>query len=319
MAATPSKDDAAQANGSSERTEAQTGEKHNIQQGDSNTAPDPKRAKTGDQSKGEKQPTLEETLSWTGGSKGQSKEAPKEEEKERGDAEQKEAKLEKKQEEGDDDKASVAEQDKQASKPDDDEKSSAERPHADPGVPSNVLEKGIIYFFFRPRVNVTEPEEVSDIARSYLVLRPMAPDAALGSGPIGDAGNSRLVALPKKVLPESGKDRFLVFVEKAHASFQTLKDEFLPGAESVTKTRGTRVEPAAVPAAEGVYVITTTGRESHLAYVTTLPAAGDGGMGDVQRDLGIKERGSFIVSTKNPEFPGPANARLSQGPEFSKE
>merc|ERR1712093_360812 len=76
----------------------------------------------------------------------------------------------------------------------------------DPGergddVSSSILEKGIIYFFFRPRVNVDEPQDVNDVARTYMVMRPIPLDAKLGDGPIGDAGNCRLLALPKKVLP----------------------------------------------------------------------------------------------------------------------
>ncbi len=83
---------------------------------------------------------------------------------------------------------------------------------------SNILEKGIIYFFFRGRVDVDEPHGIQDIARSYIVLRPIKRDAKLGDGPIGDAGNSRLCVIPKKTLPQSGRDRWISFVEKSHAS-----------------------------------------------------------------------------------------------------
>ena len=85
-------------------------------------------------------------------------------------------------------------------------------------VPSSVLEKGIIYFFFRGRVGIDEPDSVNDVARSYIVLRPLPQGAKLGEGPIGDAGTNRMIALPKKVLPVSPKDRFLSFVEKANCS-----------------------------------------------------------------------------------------------------
>ena len=87
-------------------------------------------------------------------------------------------------------------------------------------TPSNILEKGIIYFFFRGRVGITEPSKVNDIARSYIVLRPIPHGAKLGEGPIGDVGNVRMLALPKKVLPVSPKDRFMTFVEKANASME---------------------------------------------------------------------------------------------------
>lgn len=65
------------------------------------------------------------------------------------------------------------------------------------GVPSNILEKGIIYFFFRGRVGIDDPSSVDDLQRSYFVLRPIEKDAKLSEGIIGDAGNSRLIAIPK--------------------------------------------------------------------------------------------------------------------------
>lgn len=182
-------------------------------------------------------------------------------------------------------------------------------------VPSSILEKGIVYFFFRPRVGVEEAHGVEDVARSFMVLRPMARDAKLGAGPIGDAGNSRLLAVPKKTLPTSGRDRWISFVEKTHASFAALKDDFLSGEEYDTKTAGTRHAMPATPVGEGVYAITTTGRESHLAYVLTLPRE----LGDAQVDIGLKHKGSFILSTKNPQTPSPGNMQTPQAPEYPKE
>jgi len=190
-------------------------------------------------------------------------------------------------------------------------------PHEAPeSIPTSIVEKGIIYFFFRGRVGIDEPSEVSEVARSYIILRPIANDAKLVSGgTIGDAGNSRLCAIPKKVLPQSGKDRWISFVEKTGASFQQLKDEFLTSNDYVTKTAGTRHSPAATPIGEGVYAITSTGRESHLVYFLTLPEK----LGEVQREIGLKEKGSFIISTRNPQYPAPKNAQLPKGPEYPKE
>jgi hypothetical protein len=182
-------------------------------------------------------------------------------------------------------------------------------------TPASILEKGIIYFFFRGRVGIDEPSSVDDLARSYMVLRPFPHGAKLGEGEIGDAGNCRLLALPKKVLPISGKDRFMVFIEKTQLSFKDLKDNFLSASDYATKTAGTRHTPAATPIGEGIYAITTTGRESHLAYILTIPAE----LSEVQKDIGLRERGSFITSTKNPEYPGPANTNLPQGPDYPRE
>lgn len=191
----------------------------------------------------------------------------------------------------------------------------AVKPSEEPDVPSSILEKGIIYFFIRGRVNLEDPESVDDIARSFIMLRPIAKDARLGDGPIADSGNSRILALPKKTLPESGKERYMVFVEKSGASYDEIKNEFLSADEYETKTAGTRRTPPAKPVGEGVYAITSTGRESHLAYLTTLPEK----LEEVQQELGLKEKGSFIISTKNPQYPGPQNTQLPQGPDFPKE
>jgi hypothetical protein len=214
---------------------------------------------------------------------------------------------------------SDASNDKKGSNPQDqpdDKIDTAEKPHARQGsVPSSILEKGLIYFFYRGRVEIEEPSEVDEIQRSYMILRPLDKDAKLGEGTIQDAGNSRLIAVPKKVFPRSGRDRWIAFVEKSHASFKTLKDEFLSASEYETKTKGTRHTPAATPAAEGIYAITSTGRESHLAYMITLPSQ----LGEVQTELGLKEKGSFIISTRNPQYEAPRGTSLPKGPDYPKE
>ena len=120
----------------------------------------------------------------------------------------------------------------------------------------------------------------------------------------------------RKKLPQTGRDRWIAFVEKTDASFKALKDEFLASADYETKTAGTRHTPAATPVAEGIYAITTTGRESHLAYILTLPS---GGLGEVQTEIGLKEKGSFIISTRNPAYPSPGGQSLPQGPEYPQE
>ncbi|TWU76357.1 hypothetical protein ED733_006267 [Metarhizium rileyi] len=181
----------------------------------------------------------------------------------------------------------------------------------DKTTPSNVLERGVMYYFIRGRVDVDTPKTVSDIARGYIILRPMASDAKLGRG-LPATATCRLIALPKKTLPASPKDRFMAFVEKSGASYDKLREEFLKGRDYETKTAGHRHSPDATPVGEGVYAITTTGRESHLSYMATLPEE----MGELQRALRFDTKGSFIVSSKNPAYKGPASARLPEGPEY---
>lgn len=75
-------------------------------------------------------------------------------------------------------------------------------------MPSNILEKGIIYFFIRGRVGVDDPKSVQDVQRTHIVMRPLPNNAKLTDGPIEDLKNNRLLALPKKVLPRGSRDRY---------------------------------------------------------------------------------------------------------------
>ncbi|KAH6854738.1 hypothetical protein B0I37DRAFT_301300 [Chaetomium sp. MPI-CAGE-AT-0009] len=187
----------------------------------------------------------------------------------------------------------------------------------DDETPASILEKGIIYFFFRPRVNIDNPSSVSDIARTHIILRPIEHGAKLSTTTSNDPNttNTRVCVIPKKTLPQTGRDRWVGFVEKAGASLAQLREAFLSESTYETKTAGTRHAPPAAPLAEGVYALTSTGRASHLVYVLTLPRE----LGEVQREMGLRERGSWVVSTKNPQFPGPKSARLPRGPEFPEE
>jgi hypothetical protein len=112
-----------------------------------------------------------------------------------------------------------------------------EDPKRQAAIPSSILEKGIIYFFFRGRVGIEDPQGIEDVARSYIVLRPLPIGARLGEGPLEDSSNARLLALPKKMLPKSHQDRFLMFVEKVKSSIRDLRDQFA-GNEYATKTSG---------------------------------------------------------------------------------
>ncbi|KAL8699815.1 MAG: hypothetical protein Q9201_005782 [Fulgogasparrea decipioides] len=189
-----------------------------------------------------------------------------------------------------------------------------ESPRREESTPSSILEKGLIYFFFRGRVGIDEPSDVNDIARSYIILRPLPHGAKLGEGPIGDAGHNRMLALPKKVLPVSPKDRFMTFVERANASIEDIKNN-LSASDYMTKTAGARHTPAAAPIGEGVYAITSTGRETHLAYILTRPSE----ISEVQDGVGLRQRGSYVTSAKNPETSAPAGANLPKGAEYPKE
>ncbi|KAK1142687.1 hypothetical protein N8T08_007492 [Aspergillus melleus] len=184
-------------------------------------------------------------------------------------------------------------------------------------VTSNILEKGIIYFFYRPRVNISEPQSINDVARSFIVMRPTPLGATLGEdqGTVEAGSKCRLMALPKKKFPTSGNEREMGFVEKAGQSMKALHDSFMAGGKYETATQGERSVEEARPFAEGVYAITSAKRASHLAYILTIPEK----IGTLQEDFGLHGRGSWIVQSKNPKHPGPSYAALSQGPEYPEQ
>ncbi|KAJ5111264.1 hypothetical protein N7532_001799 [Penicillium argentinense] len=181
-------------------------------------------------------------------------------------------------------------------------------------VPSNILEKGIIYFFYRPRVNVDEPHSVNDVARSFFVLRPTPLGAEFdqSQGSVDKDARCRLLMLPKKKLPTSPKERDMGFVEKTGQTMKDLQEKFIASSTYQTSTRGERTIKEARPYAEGVYALTSTKRATHLAYVLTIPSE----PAEIQENFGLHKRGSWIVQSKNPKFPGPAFAQLPKEPEY---
>lgn len=74
---------------------------------------------------------------------------------------------------------------------------------------SPIMEKGVMYFFFRPRVAVEHAESLDDVQKSYIVLRPLPLGAKLKDGKVQDEGNNRLIVVPKKKLPVRGYEKFL--------------------------------------------------------------------------------------------------------------
>lgn len=179
-------------------------------------------------------------------------------------------------------------------------------------VASNIIEKGIIYFFTRGRVGIEEPENVQDLQRTFFVMRPLPTGAKLGDAAVPDTEQNRLVALPKKVFPKGGNDRFMAFIEKSKVSMKTLREEFFQGSEYETQTLGTRHNSPVTPIGEGVYALTEVGNSTHLAYMLTIPEKPE----QVQNDLGLREKGSFVISLKNPTRKGPANATLDEKPDY---
>ncbi|TVU33481.1 hypothetical protein EJB05_25302 [Eragrostis curvula] len=161
----------------------------------------------------------------------------------------------------------------------------------------DILEKGEIFFFYRPKVDKEEAHSPDDVQRLYIVLRPeaVAADRAVEEKQAPDSGKEgrkrqgggaeekgaegghgeeevnieeqpllRLVVMGKKSLPDPGKQRgrpFWGYVELVTTKLDDVKDA-LKEEEYSTATRGQRRRPAARALGEGVYRIVRHGGDS---------------------------------------------------------
>jgi hypothetical protein len=157
-----------------------------------------------------------------------------------------------------------------------------------------IVEKGDIFFAYRPRIEASEPEGLGDVQRFFMVLKPEG------------GARFRLAVLGRKRLPEAEQhERIWGFIDKVAKSASEIEAEFKEH-HYHTKTRGERTVPPVRPAGEGVYALLQRGRNLHLIYELELPRR----PGEVQRELNIAAQGAYIVSIRNPEKPAPPGAGL---------
>lgn len=167
-----------------------------------------------------------------------------------------------------------------------------------PETDLETLERGNLYFFFRPTVEEEDPEGLADVQNFYMVMSVHGED------------RYRSCIVGRKKLPDpeaSGKRRYWGFVDAVLEDPKKIVDE-LKGEEYETETRGERNQPAARPAGEGIYRILRHGDHTHLVYALELPEEPD----EVQRSLNLEEEASYVLSVKNPEKPSPAGAGLPE-------
>lgn len=173
---------------------------------------------------------------------------------------------------------------------------------AEPGT--GILEKGHIYFLYRPKVRVEEAESFDDVQRMFIILKP------------SDGGKCRLIIVGRKRLPDIGaKNRFWAFVDAVAGSVGEITRKFEAG-EAGSSGNAKTSQPVR-PAGMGAYVIVEHNKHSHLAYSLQLPQE----PGEVQEAFNIGEQGSFVLSIKNPEKPAPPGVGLggSQKAEFPQD
>jgi hypothetical protein len=171
------------------------------------------------------------------------------------------------------------------------------RRRSQPAPATTVLERGDIYFAYRPRIGAPAARGFADVQRLYMILSPHGKRA------------HRLIIIGEKRLPSlTGGDRKTWgFVDKVSARAEDIEDELDPRTYQ-TQTRGERHVAPARPAGEGVYALVRHGEHTHLAYALELPTT----PGEVQRALNIAREGGYIVAVKNPEAPSPEGVGLDE-------
>lgn len=161
-----------------------------------------------------------------------------------------------------------------------------------------VLERGDIYFAYRPRIDAAAARAFADVQRLYMILSPYGRRV------------HRLIIIGEKRLPAltgNGDRKTWGFIDKVAARAEDVEDELDPRTYP-TQTRGERHVAPARPAGEGVYALVRHGEHTHLAYALELPATS----GEVQQALNIAGEASYIIVVKNPEAPSPEGVGLDE-------
>ena len=193
---------------------------------------------------------------------------------------------------------------------------------------AELLEKGDIFFFYRPKAKIVDSSSggdvkgIDDIRRFFMVT-------ATNTTTIGDGTRNeqqqfdrtsrktpkeeqslryRLFVIGKKSLPEirtteaRRSERYWakvggIFENPQELTSELLADEFRKG-------------DAARPVGEGKYAIVKHQDHAELAYVLEMPEE----PGEAQRELGIEKEASYIVSIINPKVPVPEGYPSSEEP-----
>lgn len=188
-----------------------------------------------------------------------------------------------------------------------------------------ILERGHIYFFYRPKVGVEESESIDDVAKLSFLLVPRPPKTEKEEedpSPFVTHEDGvpieyfRYIIMGKKHLPDSETKHEVFWGAVADIGNNlSALDEGLEEQVYSTKTKGERHKGAVRLTGRGVYVICTPtnpklppsrGERTFLAYNLTHPAT----PGEVQEELGIEASSSFLIQVKNPDQPNPPNVGL---------
>lgn len=169
-----------------------------------------------------------------------------------------------------------------------------------PDVGTETLETGSVTFLYRPRVGRERPRSRDDVQRLYVLFAPEGQRCC------------RLLVIGRKMLPEPsepGHARYWGFVDAARAEPGAVRAG-LEGYTYVTRTRGTRHQPGARVAGQGLYAIVRHGDHVHLTYELREPHE----LGRLQEELHVRPRASYVVVARDPDADVPEDAEVPTEP-----
>jgi hypothetical protein len=190
---------------------------------------------------------------------------------------------------------------------------------------AEVLEKGDIFFFYRPKAKIADDrgggdvKGIEDIRRFFMVTatadsadntasEQQQSDRTKHKEPKKEGSRYRLFVIGKKSLPEirtteaRRSERYWAKVGGIFENPQELTSELL--------TDEYRKGDAARPVGEGKYAIVKHQDHAELAYVLEMPHV----PGEAQSELGIEKEASYIISIINPRVPVPEGYPSSEEP-----
>ena len=194
-----------------------------------------------------------------------------------------------------------------------------------PEAKTEVLEKGDIFFFYRPKAKIVDDgsggdiKSIEDIRRFFMVTATNPENDQRQQFGGADSKTARkeeeegslkyrLFVIGKKSLPEirtteaRRSERYWakvggIFENPQELSKELLSDEFRKG-------------DAARPVGEGKYAIVKHQDHTELAYLLEMPEE----PGEAQKELGIEKEASYVISIINPKVPVPAGYPSSEEP-----
>ncbi|AIL64609.1 hypothetical protein NOVO_01010 [Rickettsiales bacterium Ac37b] len=156
----------------------------------------------------------------------------------------------------------------------------------------SILQKGIIYFIYRPKVETHPKSSGDDIQHFFIVLKPETEKQLI------------VLVVGKKKLPNN-KEHHFAFVNKIESSLEAFMEDF-EEKTYFTHTKGKRTLPAAKLISEGSYIISDHHNHTHLFYTLTSSSERK----DIKK-FGIMQYGDFIIHVKNPNSYSPSKQGLS--------